>query len=232
MVEDPGQLGVFSVQFTVGHSRPDFVIVRDNDWSQVFYAPPNLCAVPGAALGPDIMAVNSGWLIAGCRKGDVYRIEFRRDGEDGPRVSWERVKRGAEVAPGTFDEYFLVTTWGPSLKMHWTGSFYEAILELGEKAEASFYMTKGGSPNLAIRPSFEDVSPHSEHALLFKPRQELEAYCWNVGKAFRDQGSRGKRYRISLIMQGDQPSHVQWENVDSVAVAEDAMARSFYAVGE
>merc|ERR1719203_1839651 len=106
-----------------------------------------------------------GWQIPGLQ-GDVFQVQFQRHTEDGPRISWERLRRKAQIPP-PMPEFFIKGSWDgwyQQHKLHFIGQFFEFYLELGPKGTESFYVIKGGEPG-QIRPTEEDAGPHVEHKI-------------------------------------------------------------------
>jgi len=96
MIKDDAAPGLWYFDVTFTGYGEEFQIVRNSDWSQVFY--PNM---PGASetdavevLGPDDMGHDLNWYIKGT-PGQVFRVEFQRmvDGaKDEKKVSWREVE--------------------------------------------------------------------------------------------------------------------------------------------
>jgi len=81
--QDPADPSHFTTEVRMTVDFGDFQVIRDQDWSQVFYPDPD----PGVGekvgiLGPDERGEGLYWCIAG-RAGDKFRIDFRRSFEDG-----------------------------------------------------------------------------------------------------------------------------------------------------
>merc|ERR1712176_471803 len=94
MESDKGGPGVFTADVRLLRDFEEFMIVRDMDWSQVFY--PETDMIDGAEiLGPDQNVDGLCWKIRG-RRGDIFTVQFQRTSEDGKdvrKVTWVKTGR-------------------------------------------------------------------------------------------------------------------------------------------
>lgn len=98
MVPDPVTPGLWAAEIRLMADIGDFQIVRDRDWSQVFYPNPFYEGKgEPEILGPDTVVQGQTWCIDG-RAGDRFIIRFQRNFEGGKelrKVSWERTGHDA-----------------------------------------------------------------------------------------------------------------------------------------
>eukprot|EP00747_Dinoflagellata_sp_TGD_P187099 gnl/TRDRNA2_/TRDRNA2_44582_c0_seq1.p1 gnl/TRDRNA2_/TRDRNA2_44582_c0~~gnl/TRDRNA2_/TRDRNA2_44582_c0_seq1.p1 ORF type:complete len:1085 (+),score=165.27 gnl/TRDRNA2_/TRDRNA2_44582_c0_seq1:102-3356(+) len=103
---DPSRPGYFSIELTLDEVEdfdrpiflPEFQIVRNKDWTQVFH-PDSFQAVGMLrypVLGPDAEGRHLCWRLDNGKPGDTFKIEFSREwasGEDRRGISWERLAK-------------------------------------------------------------------------------------------------------------------------------------------
>jgi len=98
MTQDPSIPGLYKIEVRLMSDIGDFQIVRDKDWSQVFFPNPYYAGDGDAEiLGPDTVVEGQTWCIDG-RPGDKVTISFQRTYEGGRevrKVSWERTGHDA-----------------------------------------------------------------------------------------------------------------------------------------
>jgi len=91
---DQDEPGRYTAEVRMPVDVGDFQILRDEDWSQVFYPDPEARIGEAASVqGPDERGEGLFWCISG-RAGDRFRIEFRRSFEDDQeqrQVHFERI---------------------------------------------------------------------------------------------------------------------------------------------
>jgi len=89
MLPDPSSPGLFTFDAMLTTGVGAFQIVRDEDWSQVFY--PNPEKSGEEILGPDDVSDGLSWTIEG-KPGDKYSIQFTRTfdaGKESRKVAWQ-----------------------------------------------------------------------------------------------------------------------------------------------
>jgi len=96
--------GLFHIEVgPLVRGRGEFLIVRNEDWNQVFHPALSTCS-PGSmeVLGPVDASDARLWILSG-RIGDVFRVEFCRSwqsGSDCKQISWELLRgRGRSSVP-------------------------------------------------------------------------------------------------------------------------------------
>lgn len=96
MESDPATGGFFADALLLRNGG-EFQIVRNKDWSQVFYPnkPKATSQDSSEVLGPDDLGHGLNWFLDG-KAGDTFRIQFQRSvatGQDAKAVSWTRTER-------------------------------------------------------------------------------------------------------------------------------------------
>jgi polyketide synthase-associated protein len=238
--------GVFSTEVQIASEAPShFFIVRNKDWMQVFYP-----AEPTSeeALGPEPMQMTDGtWSLKG-NSGDVFKITFCRQvdatGAISQQVSQQRIAIEAPlredlVSRQRLPVFHIIGTWdswSTSLKMNWTGHYYQFFVELGDEARASFQILKDASYYRAFYPSVVEASLGDKYGINGPGRPQLGSYHWTIGKeewsGKKDNAARGKRYEIRLFIENEKPIKVEWSAARSDARIEDALIRGFFAYGQ
>lgn len=95
MAPDQKEHGVFRLDVVLTRSAGEFQIVRNRDWSQVFYPqkPRALGSVDSPVQGPDDSGHGLNWYLGGV-PGDQFDILFSRqvgmDGSDERHISWTK----------------------------------------------------------------------------------------------------------------------------------------------
>lgn len=221
----------------------DFLIVRDQDWMQVFHP-----AQPGSeeAAGPDPMQTSSGTWSLGGSPGDIFKITFQRSldktGKGVQQASWTRVgedeSRKEMLVVKQQPVFHLIGTWdgwATAHKMNWTGSHYEFFAELGDSETMSFRILKDGDARQSFYPSIADAYQTDKHSILGPGVPEASDMCWIIGKdewnGRRDNASKGKRYEVRLKIEDGFPQRVEWSALRADARVEDAICRGFFAYG-
>lgn len=242
VVEDADQ-GLFSLEVTLADYGGDFLVVRDQDWMQVFH--------PGyagqeEALGPDPMQISgAAWSIGGA-PGDRVKITFQRlideTGKGLQQASWTKIGTGPlsedALALKRRPALHLVGSWDNfvmALKMHWTGSHYQLFVELGALETVSFRLMQDANVNKSFFPSIEDAGTGSKYSIV-GPRAAKAEARWTIGQedwsGRKDSAEKGKRYEIRVRVEDDgTPASVDWRPTSGDAPLEDALCRGFFAYG-
>merc|ERR550532_314521 len=86
MKADSSAPNTFKLEVKLTYGGGIFQIVRDRDWSQIFYPNPDMgAAAADKVLGPDDLIYGYGWNLDG-KPGDKFSIQFTRSPEDGKDV--------------------------------------------------------------------------------------------------------------------------------------------------
>eukprot|EP00421_Protoceratium_reticulatum_P058632 CAMPEP_0168506624 /NCGR_PEP_ID=MMETSP0228-20121227/77469_1 /TAXON_ID=133427 /ORGANISM="Protoceratium reticulatum, Strain CCCM 535 (=CCMP 1889)" /LENGTH=1030 /DNA_ID=CAMNT_0008523721 /DNA_START=48 /DNA_END=3138 /DNA_ORIENTATION=- len=96
---DPDTPGVFSLEVQLSHDGGEFLILRNKDWSQMFYP---VASIADSETSVDVMGPDDGsdatecpcWYFGG-RAGDTFRVEFQRrvdKDQDLRAVAWKQLK--------------------------------------------------------------------------------------------------------------------------------------------
>lgn len=238
--------GVFSREVQVpSTARCDFFIVRDKDWMQVFYPS---TSDSEDALGPEPMQNTAGtWSLRQAYTGDVFKIKFSRridaTDSDSPKVCWEKVAKMAPLRQEIIDRqnlpvFSLVGSWDwtGSMKMNWTGEFFQFFVELGEAEQVSFTILKENNLDGCFYPSIADASLGDKYTIVGPVRARKGMYHWTIGKETwsgrSDDAARGKRYEIKVFVENEVPVKVAWSSPKVGSSIEDALIRGFLAYGQ
>nr|AQS99221.1 type I polyketide synthase [Gambierdiscus polynesiensis] len=203
-------------------SGGEFQIVRDRDWDQVFYPDADIVG------GPDDASKGRSWNLNG-RRGQTFRITFRRENEAGvdvKAVSWE--KTGTQDLSETQREaaartrYAVFGSWNSGTRLRelkWSGVYHYFYLELGATAKESFQLVQDGNWNRIFHPSVADASSGSDHEVV-GPSASDGRSCglnWTVGLGGYEKP--GDQFEIRVHDRpgyfGSYVSKVEWSKIPS-----------------
>jgi len=101
MHSDPSSPGLFTAEVRLpAEGIGDFQVVRDRDWSQVFYPNPDAAMEePDSVLGPDDLGFDLAWRMEGA-PGDTFQVRFQRTHEAGVEsriLLWQQAEQLADA---------------------------------------------------------------------------------------------------------------------------------------
>nr|AQS99298.1 type I polyketide synthase [Gambierdiscus excentricus] len=179
--------GAYELDVHLTRIGGEFQIVRDRDWDQVFYPQGD------AVGGPDDASEGRSWSLNG-RKGQTFRITFRRENEAGVdvrAVSWEKTgtEELSEEQQQAADRvrYAVFGSWDGGTRLRelkWSGAYHYFFLELGATAKESFQLVQDCNWNRIFHPSVAEATSGTEHEI--------------VGPSAGDGRSRGLNWVVGL----------------------------------
>jgi polyketide synthase-associated protein len=203
--------GKYQAEVIMASSRDRFQIVRNRDWSQVFYP------TGASATGPGTAPYSSSWEVLGA-SGDVVRITLQRSWQNG---SWSQTVTSEKVGSrpenvlkeSQWPKYFLAGA-GSNVKyeLEWAGRIqYSITLQLSQ-GPVPFQLLYDGDFRRAFYPSVKSANPNIAHKILGPEVAPNKNYSWLIRRDLDDTSEQGGWYTVELTVSplDHTPTAVRW----------------------
>lgn len=204
--------GKYQAEVVLPSSLGRFQVVRNRDWSQIFYP------VGTTVMGPGSADYNSSWKVAG-ESGDVVRIVLQRSWKNGSwsqTVNHEKVdtRPPQDLAESTWPRFFLVGA-GSTVKYElepMSRLGYGLTLQLNE-GPVPFQILYDGDFRRVFYPSVKCATSNIVHQILGPDVNPNARNSWLLKRDLDDTSEEGGWYTIQLTVSPIDftPSVVRWD---------------------
>jgi hypothetical protein len=203
--------GKYEADVVLTSSVGNFQLVRNKDWSQMFYPEGDNVVGPGTA------PYSASWSIKGSI-GDIYKIVMQRSWKGGAfstTVSWSKI--GTKTNSGAGDipwpRYFF-TGAGTTAKFEMepeSDLSYSITIQLNN-GPVPFQILYDGDSRKAFYPDVAFATAGRSHTILGPNVAPDTRSCWIVRRELDDKSEEGGWYTVELIVNAldKTPSRVSW----------------------